>query len=139
MNDHGKWLIDLESSSVSMTVDGLVPVAEYKRDGHPPEEVAMMEKAKAYGAHSVFFEAGRNGRPPVAQAFIFVSDGPANDTKFAELHKRLWSWGGSATSLPQDAWSRAAFPLRPQAGLCFGKREDRLQANQEDENRRHQS
>lgn len=86
--------MDLESSSVSMTVDGLVPVAEYKRDGHPPEEVAMMEKAKAYGAHFVFFEAGRNGRPPVAQAFIFVSDGPADDPKFAELHKRLWSWGG---------------------------------------------
>ena len=52
----------------------------------------MMEKAKAYGAHAVFFEAGRNDRPPVAQAFVFVSDGP--DPKFAELHKRLWSWGG---------------------------------------------
>ncbi len=44
--------------------------------------------------HSVFFEAGRNGRPPVAQAFVFVSNGPADDTNFAELHKRLWSWGG---------------------------------------------
>ncbi len=54
----------------------------------------MMEKASAYGAHAVFFEAGRNGRPPKAQAFIFCSDGPADDTGFAELHKRLWSWGG---------------------------------------------
>ena len=53
-----------------------------------------MEKAAFYKAHSVFFEAGRNGRPPVAQAFVYISDGPANDDKFAELHKRLWSWGG---------------------------------------------
>jgi hypothetical protein len=94
MNDHGQWLIDLEITSVGTAVDGLVPVAGYKCDGRPPEEVVMMEKAQAYGAHSVFFEAGRNGRPPVAQAFVFVSDGPADDTKFAQLHKRLWSWGG---------------------------------------------
>lgn len=93
MNDRGQWLIDLERGSVSITVDGLVPVAGYKRDGSRPEEVAMMEKAKVYGAHSVFFEASRNGRPPVAQAFVFVSDGPADDTEFAELHQRLWSWG----------------------------------------------
>lgn len=76
------------------TVDGLVPVAGYERNGRAPEEVAMIEKAAAYGAHSVFFEASRNGRPPLAQAFVFVSDGPADDPKFAELHKRLWSWGG---------------------------------------------
>lgn len=94
MNDRAQWLIDLKSTSVDTTVDGLVPVAGYKYDGHSPEEVIMMEKAQAYGAHSVFFEAGRNGRPPVAQAFVFVSDGPADDSKFAELHKRLWSWGG---------------------------------------------
>jgi len=53
-----------------------------------------MEKAEAYGAHAVFFEAGRNGRSPVAQALIFVSDGPADDPKFADLHQRLWCWGG---------------------------------------------
>ncbi len=94
MNDPAQWLIDLGTVSATAAVDGLVSVAGYARDGRPPEEVAMMEKAEAYGAHSVFFEAGRNGRPPVAQAFVFVSDGPADDTKFAELHKRLWSWGG---------------------------------------------
>ena len=54
----------------------------------------MIEKAAHYGAHSVFFEAGRNGRPPVAQAFIFVSEGPADNGAFAEIHQRLWSWGG---------------------------------------------
>lgn len=89
-----QWLIDLEAASTDTVVDGLVPVAGYKSRSLRPEEFAMMEKAEHYGAHSVFFEAGRNGSPPVAQAFIYVSDGPANDTKFAELHKRLWSWGG---------------------------------------------
>lgn len=94
MSERGSWLLDLGSDSVAASVDGLVPVDGYNRDGRPPEEVAMMEKARAYRAHSVFFEAGRNGRPPSAQAFVFVSDGPADDSEFAELHKRLWSWGG---------------------------------------------
>ncbi len=53
-----------------------------------------MEKAEEYGATAVFFEAEREGRPPIAQALIFVSDGPARDNAFAELHRRLWSWGG---------------------------------------------
>lgn len=94
MNDRGQWLIDLDGTSSQTTVDGLVPVDSYQNDGRPPEEVAMMEKARAYQAQYVFFEAGRNGRPPVAQAFVYVSDGPADDTKFGERHKRLWSWGG---------------------------------------------
>jgi hypothetical protein len=94
MNDRGQWLFEIESTSDGAMVDGLVPVAGYKHDGRPPEEVAMMEKARSYRAHSVFFEAGRNGRSPVAQALVFGSQGPADDTEFAELHKRLWSWGG---------------------------------------------
>ena len=94
MNDPRQWLINLGTASRTETVDGLVPVVGYERNGRPPEEVAMIERAAMYGAHSVFFEAGRNGRPPLAQAFVFVSDGPADDPNFAELHKRLWSWGG---------------------------------------------
>lgn len=94
MNDGTRWLIHLGGATNGSVVDGLVPVSGYRHDGRPPEEVAMMEKAQAYGAHAVFFEAGRNGRPPVAQAFVFVSDGPADDPKFGELHQRLWSWGG---------------------------------------------
>lgn len=94
MTDRGHWLIDLDGNTQRSTVEGLVPVNGYQRDGRPPEEVAMMEKAKGYLAQAVFFEAGRNTRPPVAQAFVFVSDGPADDSQFAELHKRLWSWGG---------------------------------------------
>ncbi|HLG97898.1 MAG TPA: N-6 DNA methylase [Bryobacteraceae bacterium] len=93
MSDRAQWLFDFDASATSVDVDGLVPVNGYTPHGRPPEEVAMMEKAAAYRAHAVFFEAGRNGGPPVAQAFVFVSDGPADDPQFAEMHQRLWSWG----------------------------------------------
>ncbi len=94
MSDLAKWLVDLDGSAAGSTVDGLVSVKGYQRDGHPPEEVAIMEKAATYQAQAVFFEAGRNGGPAVPQAFVYVSDGPADDSQFAELHQRLWSWGG---------------------------------------------
>lgn len=93
INDYQQWLTNLTETSHD-SVDGLVLVDQYSREGRPPEEVYMIEKAQAYGAHSVFFEAERNGRPPVAQAFIFVSEDSDSDEDFAELHKRLWSWGG---------------------------------------------
>ena len=94
MNDHGQWLMNLGRADGGSTVDGLVAVKGYRKDGHPPEEVAIMEKAEDYGATAVFFEAGRDGRPPLAQAFVFVSDGAVSDQDFAQLHQRLWSWGG---------------------------------------------
>lgn len=94
MNHGAKWLFDLDRNAGGKPVDGLVPVDGYVRDSRPPEEVAIMEKANAYKAQAVFFEASRNGRPPVAQAFVFISDGPAADPLFAELHRRLWCWGG---------------------------------------------
>ena len=84
----------LESLNDQVPVDGLVRVNGYDPVGRPATEVAVIEKAAAYGAHAVFFEAGRNGREGQAQAFVFVSDGPANDPSFALLHQRLWSWGG---------------------------------------------
>jgi hypothetical protein len=93
MSDPQQWLINLGSPG-GVTVDGLVSVEGYRKDGKPPEEVAIMEKAEDYGATAVFFEAGRDGKPPLAQAFVFVSDGPARDQSFARLHQRLWSWGG---------------------------------------------
>ena len=92
MADYGKWLDNLGNDNAA--VDGLVPVSGYIKAGRPPEEVVIMEKAAEYGAHAVFFEAGRNDRPAVAQAFIFISDGPEKDLEFAALHQRLWSWGG---------------------------------------------
>ena len=92
MPDRAHWLLDLGNVSPGAAVDGLVPVKGYQRARRPPEEVAIMEKARDYGAYAVFFEAGRNDRPSIAQAFIFVSDGP-DDAAFAVLHQRLWSWG----------------------------------------------
>ena len=86
------WIEHLDVSSVQ--IDGLVRVAGYLPDGRPPEEVVTMEKAASYGAYAVFFEAGKQGRPGAPQAFLFVDDGPANNPAFAELHKRIWSWGG---------------------------------------------
>lgn len=89
-----RWFVDLEQSDRARQIDGLVLVEDYDRAARPPEEVATMEKARSYGAHSVFFEAGRNGRAPVPQAFVFVSKDGTDDEEFADLHKRLWSWGG---------------------------------------------
>jgi len=94
MSNHAQWLFDLGKAENDSNVDGLVPVKGYKRDGRPPEEVVMMERAKDYGAHAVFFEAGSQGRPPMAQAFVFVSDHPDDEPQFADKYRQLWSWGG---------------------------------------------
>lgn len=94
MNDSTHWLAGFQISGSTPRVDGLVPVSGYDRSHRPPEEVALMEKAKAYGADAVFFQAPRDGYPAVAQALIYRANGPTDDTGFAKLHKRLWSWGG---------------------------------------------
>lgn len=86
------WIEQLDMNDVQ--IDGLVRIGGYKPEGRPPEEVVAMEKAASYGAYAVFFEAGSRGRPGAPQAFIFLGDGPADDPTFAELHKRIWSWGG---------------------------------------------
>ena len=59
-----EWLRSL-SSEHAAPVDGLVLVSSYDATDRPPEEVAMMERARGYGAHAVFFEAERHGRPPL--------------------------------------------------------------------------
>jgi hypothetical protein len=94
MNGPGHWLMDFGVTGSNAAVDGLVPVRDYTKTGKPPEEVAVMEKAEHYDADAVFFEAPRDGKPPVAQAFIYRSDGPAEDADFAKLHQQLWCWGG---------------------------------------------
>ena len=94
MANQSQWLIRLGETGELSPLEGLVPVAGFNPEGVPPEIASTMERAAHYGAAAVLFEAARNERPPVPQAFIFISDGPANDRAFAELHKRLWSWGG---------------------------------------------
>ena len=71
MNDRGQWLFEIESTSDGAMVDGLVPVAGYKHDGRPPEEVAMMEKARSYRAHSVSSkQAVMGARPSRKPSFL---------------------------------------------------------------------
>lgn len=88
------WLFAIGEGRGFPGVDGLVAVDGYDPSGRAPEEVAVMEKALDYGARAVFFEAARHGRAPVAQALVFDVNTAADDSEFAELHKRLWSWGG---------------------------------------------
>lgn len=93
MGNLQQWWNSLGTKN-DVPVDGLVQVFGYKPDGRPPEEVVMMEKARDYGASAVFFEAARNEKPSVAQAFIYVANSPEDDPAFAEIHQKLWSWGG---------------------------------------------
>lgn len=89
-----QWLFAIGDGGDLPVVDGLVAISGYTPDERLPEEVSVVEKAAAYGARAVFFEAGRHGRAPVAQALIFDIADHGDDGQFAELHKRLWSWGG---------------------------------------------
>ena len=93
-SEHQIWWDQLEIAEQNAAVDGLVLVQLYQHAGRPPEEVVLMEKAREYGAQAVFFEAGRNGKRSVAQAFVFLAEGPEANQEFAEIHKKLWSWGG---------------------------------------------
>src|SRR5258708_30797915 len=85
------WLCNIGADATAPVVDGLIRVDDFVTTSQTPEVVAVVEKAHRYGAHSVFFEAARNGRAPVAQAFIFLVAGGLDDAAFAQLHKRLWS------------------------------------------------
>ena len=88
------WLDDFDRHDLPSATDGLIHVEDYNPIGRPPEEVAVLNRARTYEAHSVFFEAGRNGRAPTPQAFLYVSNDGSDNERFAQLHKRLWSWGG---------------------------------------------
>jgi len=94
MSNRQAWWENIDGAENSPAIDGLVRTQGYDPHGRPPEEVVIMERAQKYGATAVFFEAGHNGTPPVAQAFIFVSHSRESDCSFADLHKKLWSWGG---------------------------------------------
>lgn len=88
------WLFAVARDSELPVIDGLVSTRDYDRSRMTPDQVAVMEKALKYNARAVFFEAGRHGRAPIPQALVFdIRDHP-DDAGFAELHKRLWSWGG---------------------------------------------
>jgi hypothetical protein len=94
MGNRPQWWDAWQQSDAAAQVQGLVRVHGYRADGRPPEEIAIMEKAEEYGADAVFFELEQYGRRASAQAFIFGSGTLADDRDFAEVHRKLWSWGG---------------------------------------------
>lgn len=94
MSTPADWLHLLDRAGRPTGLGGIVSVQGYDEKGRPPEEVVIMEKAKAYEAQAVFFEAPHDGKPAVAQAFIYRSDGSPKSDEFAKLHQKLWSWGG---------------------------------------------
>jgi hypothetical protein len=94
MKNPGQWLFDFGNADAGIIADGIVTVETFSKAKQLPEVVAVMEKAKHYKADGVFFEAPREGKPPVAQAFIYRENGAAQGEDFEKLHQRLWSWGG---------------------------------------------
>jgi hypothetical protein len=94
MSNIQNWWHHLGGAETSLPMDGLVQVSVYDSTGRPPEEVVMIEKARDYGADAVFFEASRNEKPPVAQAFIYIANSAEDDPAFAATHQKLWNWGG---------------------------------------------
>lgn len=93
MSTIGAWLVNIDDDQKTASVEGLVLVADFVPRDQAPEVVSVMEAAKLYDAHAVFFEAAPKGKAPIAQAFVYKADGPLADS-FGALHKRLWSWGG---------------------------------------------
>lgn len=89
-----EWLFAIGAHTDLPPIEGLVEVAGFDPISHSPDEVTVIERARAYGARAVFFEAQRHGKASVAQAFIFDASDHPDEGHFAELHKRLWSWGG---------------------------------------------
>lgn len=76
---------------------GLIAVSDLAQISKLPDGARIiLEKAKQqFGATHVFFRS-RPGRPVVPEALIF-DDTDGNNVRsneqFAELHRRLWSWG----------------------------------------------
>ncbi|MCY0985779.1 N-6 DNA methylase [Nannocystis sp. ILAH1] len=73
------------------SIDGLVSLAGDAWRQAGPGQYEVLERARHYGADFVFFRE-LSGRPPVAQALVYVED-RLTDEAFAELHRRLWNWG----------------------------------------------
>lgn len=88
-----RWLFAIGDGDLPL-IEGLVAVDGFNPDGQLPDVVSVIERAQSYGARAVLFEAEHHGRAPVAQAFVFSQQDHNDDAEFAELHKRLWSWGG---------------------------------------------
>lgn len=94
---HATWLRALakpgERPALVEPSPGLVAVRDESWRAGEPAQVTVLEKAAQYGADYVFFRAASQTRTVVAEALVFVDD-TLDDDAFADLHRRLWSWGG---------------------------------------------
>lgn len=80
-----------------LTKSGLIAVDDVKEVSELPVDArVVLEKARDhFGATHVFFRS-RPGRSTVPEALVFDDAskvGSRTNEKFAELHRRLWSWG----------------------------------------------
>jgi len=84
------WLQALTTGAAA-GISGLVSLTgdDWRQAG--PGQHEVLERAAQYGAAFVFFRE-MEGRPPAAQALVYVDDA-LTDAAFAELHRRLWNWG----------------------------------------------
>lgn len=88
----GDWLRELRKAG-GKPLEGLVALAGGAWRADDPRRVVVLEKAAGYGADYVLFRPAAPDQPVVPEALIYVDDG-LRDEEFAELHRRLWSWGG---------------------------------------------
>lgn len=86
------WLRALRKSGLDPQ-EGLVSVTGDAWRAGSPKRVVVLERAAAYGADFVLFRPNAPDQLPIPEALVFVDDG-LDDEQFAELHRRLWSWGG---------------------------------------------
>ena len=93
MTQRGTWLADLARPGAQEPDDGLVAVAGAAERDTEPARHLVLEKAALYGADYVFFRAATATQGVSAVALIYVDD-TRSDAEFADLHRRLWSWGG---------------------------------------------
>ena len=93
MIQRGTWLADLTGSGAQEPGEGLVAVAGHEDRDADPAQRLVLEKAAMYGADYVFFRAATAIQGVSAVALVFVDDA-RSDSEFADLHRRLWSWGG---------------------------------------------
>lgn len=76
---------------------GLVAVGDLAQVSKLPADarVIVEKAANHFGATHIFFRS-RPGRPTVPEALVFddaSKDSSRSNEQFAELHRRLWSWG----------------------------------------------
>jgi N-6 DNA Methylase len=80
-----------------MVESGLVAVGDVARVSKLPADARVIAEKAAdqFGATHVFFRS-RPGRPTIPEALVFDDagkDSSRSNEQFAELHRRLWSWG----------------------------------------------